>query len=292
MLYFKRTFALIALLTTVLVLGACQPAGTANQGTAPSSSSAAEIPQITISARDYAYVGPTQIPAGLVSLTLVNDGKEPHQAQLARLNDGVTMDQIQAALQKGPEAAIPLVSLAGGPSVVMPGKQQQVTVDLAEGQYVMLCFVESPDGMPHLAKGMISPLQVTRGTGQARPEEPKADATVTMKDFTFQMPSQIKAGRFTWKVVNDGPQPHEMSIVKLAPGKTLDDVMAVMASQSFSGPPPFEEAGGMQALDAGKTGWLTLDLEPGSYLALCFVPDPASGRAHVEMGMVVPFSVS
>jgi hypothetical protein len=106
-----------------------------------------------------------------------------------------------------------------------------------------------------------------------------------MKDFT-QMPPQIKAGRFTEgghpSASRDGPY-------KLA-GKTLDDVRAFM--QSPSGPPPFEDAGGMQALDAGKTGWLTLDLEPGTYVALCFVPDPASGTAHMDMGMIVPFSVT
>ena len=140
-----------------------------------------------------------------------------------------------------------------------------------------------------MAKGMIATLEVVAGDKPADTPIIKADATVKLLDFSFVLPTQIQAGRQVWKVVNQGPQPHEFLLIKLAEGKTMADVGAFM--EAPHGVPPFEDAGGLQAINPGASGWLTLDLQPGNYVALCHVPDPATGHAHVELGMVMPFSV-
>ena len=36
---------------------------------------------------------------------------------------------------------------------------------------------------------------------------------------------------------------------------------------------------------AGVTAWYTADLTPGTYLAVCFIPDPVNGIPHVMLGM-------
>jgi hypothetical protein len=54
--------------------------------------------------------------------------------------------------------------------------------------------------------------------------------------------------------------------------------------------PPFTEIGGMQALASGLAGWLVLDLEPGEYVAVCFVPT-AEGVPHLMLGMIQGFTV-
>jgi hypothetical protein len=41
----------------------------------------------------------------------------------------------------------------------------------------------------------------------------------------------------------------------------------------------------------GVPAWATLHLEPGSYVAVCFVP-AADGTPHALKGMVTPFTVS
>lgn len=279
----QKLFVTLVVLLLAVVLAAC---GSASASTVVP---VANIPQITIKATDYAFEAPAKIEAGLVSINLINEGKEPHHAQLVRLNDGVTLEQFQAALQQSPEAAFPLVSFTGGPSVIDPGHNQEVTVELTPGQYVLLCFVSSHDGMPHLAKGMVTPMEVVENTEQASKPEIKADATIKLLDFAFAMPAEVKAGRQVWQVVNEGKQAHEISIIKLAEGKTMEDVAAFM--EMPHGVPPFEDAGGFQAIDSGKAGWMTLDLQPGNYVAMCHVPDPATGHAHMEMGMIMPFSV-
>ena len=56
---------------------------------------------LKIVATDHHYMMPSQIKAGYVNMVMENAGKEPHHAQFLRLNDGVTMEQFQAALPEG-----------------------------------------------------------------------------------------------------------------------------------------------------------------------------------------------
>ena len=42
----------------------------------------------------------------------------------------------------------------------------------------------------------------------------------------------------------------------------------------------------------GGRGWTTLDLQPGEYALICFVPDPADGVPHVAKGMLRTFVVN
>ena len=36
---------------------------------------------------------------------------------------------------------------------------------------------------------------------------------------------------------------------------------------------------------------MTLDLEPGDYAFVCFVPDPASAKPHIALGMIGELTV-
>jgi uncharacterized cupredoxin-like copper-binding protein len=268
--------ALVALVLTGLAFGAFRWASAAD-----------EIQQIKITAKDFAYEGPQQVNSGLVTFTLVNDGKEPHHAHVARLNDGVTMDQLKEALQKNPDSALGMLTFAGGMNTIDPGMSQEVTLTLAAGDYVILCFVSGSDNVPHLAKGMMSPLRVVTVAPM-----PKFEALLDIKDFSFELPANIKAGKQVWKVINTGPQVHEFTLLRLKEGTSIDDFMKMMQSQTPpTGPMPFDNYGGFGAINSGLSGWVTLDLKPGNYVAICFVPDPASHKAHFERGMVKGFTV-
>lgn len=267
---------------------------------------------ITITAMDFSYEIPAEVSAGYVSMTMVNEGMEDHHGQLLRLNDDVTPDDFMAALMEGPEAIFPLVSFFGGVGIIPPGEQGTVIQQLTAGNYMILCFVESPDGVPHVAKGMIQPFTVVEG--EAAAEEPAADIEVILVDFAFEgMPAEIPTGQQTWKITNEGPEPHELALIRLAEGMTVDMIMGMMMAEEASpeaspememapeatpeegamAGPPFSAAGGIQAMDAGMSGWLLLDLEPGEYAALCFVPSPANqGTPHAGLGMVQGFTVT
>jgi uncharacterized cupredoxin-like copper-binding protein len=246
------------------------------------SSSATSWRTLTITADEYHFHDvPAQFEGGIVKVEMVNHGHEPHQMQVVRLKDGVSYDQVQQALKQSPEAIFPLVEFVGGAGVADPGGTSAAILNLQPGQYLLICFIPSPDGVPHLAKGMIAQLQVT--TPKTASSEPKASAQITMSDFTYQLPSTLTPGELV-KVVNAGSEPHELAIMKLAPGKTIDDLL--QWEHSHQGPPPATDVGGMQALDPGKAGWLQLPTDKGTYAFICNVPDPKSGKAHYDLGMI------
>jgi hypothetical protein len=246
-------------------------------------------PVIDIMASDYAFDAPDAIPAGLVTIRLMNHGQEPHHAQLLRMNDGVSFGEFGAALQSEGESALRLTTLTGGPGTLDPSKSTEVTLDLTPGQYAVACFVSGVDGVPHLAKGMLKPLTVTAADAQPETAAPQSAGTLNMRDFSFDIPDTLPAGTNTFTVVNAGPQPHELNILKLAPDASLSDLQAWQPSQGT--PPPFEAIGGMNGMSQGESHYMTLDLQPGTYVAICNIPDAGSGVPHSRLGMVRQFTV-
>jgi plastocyanin len=253
--------------------------------------SAAALQEFAITGTDYAFEMPATIPAGLTSITLTNEGKEEHQAQVAGINEGSTFEDLTAALQGNNEVeALGMLTLSGGPTGVVPGDSGTTAGNLPPGQYAILCFVRSPDGVPHFAKGMIAPFEVT---GTASSEElPAGDAEMTLQDFAFVGLNELDAGEHTISVANTGPQPHEATLVELAEGVEIGDLIPMFTSTDPpTGAPPFTSVGGITAIMPNTSATIDVDVEPGNYAWLCFVPDPASGQPHVVLGMIGALTV-
>lgn len=178
------------------------------------------------------------------------------------------------------------MDLTGGSNAIVPGGFQQSEVVLKAGHYVMLCFVAGADGLPHIARGMVMPFDVTGDATGAT--APSTVGTVQLKEYSVTLPAGFGKGRY--EISNSGKEPHELTIVRLADGKTMNDVMAAF-QPGFQGAPPFTSAGGVNAVSPGGTAYGDFDLAPGNYIALCFVPGP-SGVPHAAMGMMQPFTVS
>lgn len=241
---------------------------------------------VSVTTTDYAFAAPATIPAGLTTIRLVNQGKEMHHVQVVRLDDGHTMEELmQAAGAHGP---IPgWVHFVGGPNVPGPGSFTEATMDLKPGSYALVCFIPSPDGVPHLMKGMVKPLTVQ--PAESRAEAPVADVRMTLRDYAFEITPEIAAGRRTIRVENAAAQPHEVAVMRLAPGKTAQDVMAWMQTQA--GPPPMTLMGGTSLLSTGEANTITAEFEPGEYALFCFVPDAKDGKPHIAHGMVRQLTV-
>jgi hypothetical protein len=90
-------------------------------------------------------------------------------------------------------------------------------------------------------------------------------------------------------VTNAATQPHELVLMRLAPGKTAQDVLTWV--QTHSGPPPAVPMGGAAFLSAGQSNDVPVDFEPGVYVLLCFVPDVKDGKPHLAHGMVRQITV-
>jgi hypothetical protein len=275
----------LLIVIAVLVGAACNATSTPSAPTA-SASAAAGGQNITVDAKEFGFDLPSTIPTGIVNITVTNSGKEEHQAQLAKIADGKTMQEVVAALAKQDFAtALSIITFVGGPTGVAAGGTQTISANLAPGNYMAICFVTSDDGVPHFAKGMVAAFSVT-GTASAA-QLPAASASLTLQDFSFVGIETLPTGPQVVAVTNKGPQPHEATIVKLDAGVTADQARSQMAA--LTGPAtsvPFSDIGGIAAIAANSTANVTINLPPGNYAFVCYVPDPASGKGHFQLGMI------
>lgn len=245
---------------------------------------------VTVMAGDYTFQAPDTIPAGLTTLMLKNLGKEVHQVIMMRLDSGKTVADLQPMLSN-PDAPIPgWLYFPLGVNGIVPGDSANATATLEPGHYVMVCFLPSPDGAPHVAKGMLRPIEVTASTAALAPE-PTADLVITAKDFTWDVSAPITPGTHTIRMENAGPQLHEVQIFQLAPGKATADFMAWLQG-GMKGEPPAKPIGGFAGPTPGGHGFFTTTFAPGSYVFVCFVPDKTDFKPHVMHGMVKEITVS
>lgn len=247
------------------------------------------INTVTVVAHDYSFDAPDVIPAGMTTFELLNQGQELHHVTLFKLEGDHTLADLEAAMQTPSESMDWLIAL-GGPNAAIPGGSANATLDLQPGNYAMLCVIPSPDGVPHLAKGMIKPLTVTPSQ-DATAEAPKADVTIELVDYNFVLSKPITAGRHMIKVINRGPQDHEVVFFKLARGKTPEDFMAATTNYDFANWPGVFW-GGVSTMAKDQINYLTADFTPGQYLLLCFVPDVADGAPHIAHGMMQMITVN
>lgn len=261
----------------------------ADAGAADTPAAAAAAPNVvTVVTTNYAFDAPAELPAGLTTFRLVNRGPSLHHIQLVQLGEGKTVDDFMAALKAGPPPK--WARMAGGPNPGELGDTTITTLALEPGNYAMLCFIPDPDGVPHVAKGMVRPLTVTTAAAGPAAASPEADVVMKLVDYDFELSKPIPAGRHTIRIENAGPQEHEVAIVKLEPGKQPMDFARWGEKQV--GKPPGTLHGGVSGIMPGDTAFVEVDLAPGEYGLICFVPDHKDGKGHYHHGMAKKVTVS
>lgn len=247
------------------------------------------VNDVLITGTDFAFASPDTIPAGMTRLRLVSNGpRYPHHAQLLKLEDGKTYDSLMAAFRNpGPPPS--WMVMITGPNAPAPNDTTSVTVALEPGNYALICFIPDSAGVPHLAMGMSKALTVVPATARMA-AEPTPTVEMHLVDYDFTTPTPLTAGRHMIKVINDGPQPHEVFIGRLDSGVTAAQAIQWLRA-GMRGRPPLRPAGGTVAMAPGRHSFLELNLTPGRYGLFCFLPD-ASGRGeHVDHGMVKEITV-
>ena len=267
------------LLLAALVLAACAksepPADQASVTATPA------VPNMVhVTATDYAFQAPDTIASGVTTFHLMNQGKEVHHVVIIRL----PLAEVQK-MSDGPPPA-DLVAI-GGPNAAAPGGTAEATLDVAPGTYTLICLIPAADGMPHIAKGMARELIVTPGTSTAA--MPAADITIKLTDYAFDITGPLTAGRHVVRIEDAGPQMHELVFVKLEPGKTVEQAVAWL--EKPVGPPPSTIINGASPMTTGLAITTTVDLTPGDYGLICFVPDSKDGKPHLAHGMIKQVTV-
>lgn len=239
---------------------------------------------------------PEQLGAGFTKVTVINGG-DGYVLVLYRLKEGTSLEQVE-----GLDKAITEAWETGGETVVTAMNDlfevaefmgenifsSDVGILLEEGSHVL-----SGSFLATVTELTYYPFEVVASDTSAT--TPEADITVQMEELTYAMPSEIKAGEQTWQVTNAGQELHNMTLYKLAEGKTLEELSAFLQSGNAEGDPPGEGVGFSGGVGPGRSTFVTFDLEPGTYVALDTMLDygeDGSGQPNFTLGMIQSFTVT
>jgi hypothetical protein len=291
--------------------------GVAAQDATPTAATFADtmgLPELRVQITDTAYEGlPAETAAGRYLLTLEVNGGEGGGLNFLKLPEGMTFDDFVAVLAGPPAspeamtgtpgaAAAPgegggedrppdwyfQAEMAGGTGAF--GGTAQAIIDLMPGEWIAWA------GFPDAPQPPVG-LTVT-GEGGATPAaglEPAADVTVSMYEYDFTVEGSLTPGSHVFAVTTVGAQPHEMFMLRAAEPVTEEQIAQILEMEMQGGTPApdadlpnpdeFIPVTGMSALSTGKTGWIPVTLEAGTYIIICFIPDIESGMPHAYHGM-------
>ena len=232
--------------------------------------------EVSGSAKQPTISVPKSVEGGVVEIELANSAKGTHGAQLIGATDGHTP---QEALQAGnawgengkplPEWVIP----AGGVGSVPSGQTATVTQELPPGKYVVV----------DLDSDANAELEVTGSSGAG--ELASDGGSIEATEYAFSS-TGLKAGKSRVLFGNPGSEPHFIAGIGIKPGSTIDDVRKFFRTEK--GQPPIDESRNFNTavIAGGAEQSVDVELEPGKYALLCFVPDRAGGPPHVVKGMI------
>ncbi len=281
----------------VVVLPACKT----EQEPPPQNRASAAPNVIMLSTADHKFQAPDTISAGWTTFRFANNGDDIHYAHIVQLDSGRTVSELVAAYALAIRTSGPRptwVTRLGGPGGAAPRDSSNVTQYLEPGSYVWLCPVEDSGGTPHFSKGEFTTFVVRAASpgaaGQAA--APAASARIRLMDFTFMVEAPLKAGPHTFSVENAGKEPHDIVMLKLAQGKTLDEVRRFLNPERARRPneasqpqPSFESlvtmVGGIAVIAPGMKVFFAADVPQGEYVLVCMTTAP-DGRSHIEHGMI------
>ena len=125
---------------------------------------------------------------------------------------------------------------------------------------------------------------------------PGAQVPVTAIDYEYQgVPATLKPGFTKFKLSNAAPkEDHMMAIVKELPAAQGQDIQKLLALPEKQQGKYFDQSGGaFMFAPAGQVSYAPVDLQPGTYVYACFLPQGGkkNGKPHFMLGMNGTFTV-
>jgi hypothetical protein len=250
---------------------------------------------IEVTAKDFYFYTQDTIPSGWDTFRFNNQGHAHHFFFLTLLPDNIgfqqyiselvppfamTMDSLKAGMDKASAGAMlggmlpewyASAKTMGGAGIIQPGKSEEITIKLELGNYVMECYVKTPEGKFHSELGMIRPIFVTaKNSGMKEPAD--ANMNISLYNDKIETEGKIAAGHNVVAVhFKEHPQyglGNDVHVVKLTDETDIDTVISWMNWMNVNGlqtPAPAKFMGGTQEMPVGYTSYFTVNLEPGKY---------------------------
>lgn len=231
---------------------------------------------------------PKAAEGGLVEVKLTNEGKAPHGVQFIRFTEGHTEEEVLKELGGENEKTPDWIFGEGGVGAVGPGQTGSATLNLEEGEFVLVdaaSIAGGPGGPPATA-----PLMVTEGDEGDLPDtEGSVTAADTGKDeFEWEV-ENLKAGKDQFTFNSEGDDSLHMIIAVPVKGKAPSLAQLKKDFAEEGPPPPYAEVKKTQAtavIDGGKSQTTSLDLKKGKYIFFCPLTDRDGGKPHDQEGLL------
>jgi hypothetical protein len=239
-----------------------------------------------------AFQGPKTAKGGLVKVELANQGKSPHGVQFIQYASGHSQSEVLQLLGQNSNAIPPWVKLEGGIGSVAPGQTGTATVNLPQGNYVLVDAAAL--GGPSGSSGPPATTGLTLSGGSTG-DLPDTSADVTAasagEDKWKWEISGLKAGsnEITFDSKGDDAVHTIIAVPIKGQAPPLSQIQQDLAK---NGPPPsYIDPSQIQStalLDGGNSQTTTLDLKtPGQYLFFCPLTDrDGKGKSHDQEGLL------
>ncbi len=258
-------------------------------GAASAASQASDLPVITLAMDGKSVTVGGSLVSGAVDIRSTVTGESDASPILFRLNPGVTVQQVFAAVgsSNDPNATAPYGSIVFGGDALKGTSDLQTT--LTAGNYAALDFGPSGSngnsGPPPYATFTIVPA--------ASPASlPIPDATITAVDFAFHGPTTLRNGEIV-RATNHGYLVHMVAAIGAKNTAQAKKLMSLLRAGKDKQAEKMA-TGFVSLADTLSQGGIvqqTLHAKPGVYVLACFM-DTQDGREHTQLGMLRMIKVS
>jgi hypothetical protein len=134
----------------------------------------------------------------------------------------------------------------------------------------------------------------TTTTEAAASGDTRADASIDMHEYAYTVKGDVRAGG-TIHLENTGKEFHMLGMAKLKPGKTYDDAVAALKSETEDDDAATMDQIGMPGAFVGPGGAADVtvpDLAAGDYIFACFINVEGEETPHFLRGMTGQITVT
>lgn len=269
-----------------------------------SSNHAGHAPVININVTDASgFTMPKTVHAGYVTFRIGSPDANIHAIDGFRLKHGATVKDAIRDLRDGIVGATFPVNAAGarhlvkhavliGGVITTSFAPISVTLPMPDGTYYFLDFED-------LINGVTPRVHTIRAVGRPHwtglPSFSKVIVATNMDSPSGMgdSPGFIAPGRLgaagTFLAVDGGDELHEILLRQAVPGTTdhyITKFYKAVAAGATTPPSPWlDRQHGLEAISPGQFAVVHIDLPPGLYSWVCYVPDDKSGDPHAWEGM-------
>ncbi|HUQ84466.1 MAG TPA: hypothetical protein VM076_25150 [Gemmatimonadaceae bacterium] len=244
---------------------------------------------LTVTARDTGLEAAATVPAGLLTVRLVLQGKTRRDLVVRRIPAGMAPEALARMAAGRTERFFQQWSYGGPltPRDTMP--DAMATVDLRPGRYALVSWEVDAAGRPRPDRYVWRPFNAVQTSVLIPARFPVPDLMVKLRDARVEVSGATRPGSRSIQVENVGARPHELIVGRLKPGKTVDDAKRWTRDK---GEPPFIYVGGVMPISPQITTQTRLVLQSGTHVVLCALRGEHQKAPDNELGVIGSFKVN